>query len=176
VNARSNAKTNWIFASLLLCTIAVASGCNQNKKNTGSMAMQPSSLDVPAAPVAAVAPAYTPPQPAIADPPPTQQPVISDTAMADVQDTSAAGALSPAPTRTHSSSSYASASSARKASYSTHGTSAAGGTKYTIKKGDSLWSIAQAHYGNGNKWKLIANANPKLNPDKIQAGQTIVLP
>ena len=52
----------------------------------------------------------------------------------------------------------------------------AGGTKSTIKKGESLWSIAQSHYGNGNKWKSIAAANPKLDPNKIQAGQTIVLP
>jgi 5'-nucleotidase len=45
-----------------------------------------------------------------------------------------------------------------------------------VKRGDSLWSIAQTRYGNGNKWKTIAAANPNINPDRIQAGQTIVLP
>ena len=50
------------------------------------------------------------------------------------------------------------------------------GTKYKVKKGDSLWSIAQARYGSGAKWKNIAAANPGMNPDKIQAGQTINLP
>jgi 5'-nucleotidase len=152
VNASS---TQWIFASLLACTLAV--GCSQNKKKDASMALQPSSLDVPAAaPVATTAPPvqYTPPQPAIADPAPTQQPVIESTA--DVSDTSAP---------------VVSSKSARKASYASRS-----GTKYTVKKGESLWSIAQSHYGNGNKWKTIAAANPQINPNKIQAGQTITLP
>jgi 5'-nucleotidase len=50
------------------------------------------------------------------------------------------------------------------------------GTKYTVKKGESLWTIAQAKYGNGNKWKAIAAANPKIDPNHVRAGQTIVLP
>ena len=45
-----------------------------------------------------------------------------------------------------------------------------------VKKGESLWSIAQARYGNGNKWKQIAAANPKMDPNRVQAGQTITLP
>jgi 5'-nucleotidase / UDP-sugar diphosphatase len=124
--------------------------------------LQPSSLDVPAAPVAATTPPpamqYTPPQPAIADPPPTQQPVIAE-ATADASDTSAPPTYSAPP-------------KARKASYSAKSS----GTRYTVKKGESLWTIAQSHYGNGNKWKAIANANPQINPNKIQAGQTITLP
>ncbi|MFT3784821.1 MAG: LysM peptidoglycan-binding domain-containing protein [Tepidisphaeraceae bacterium] len=51
-----------------------------------------------------------------------------------------------------------------------------GPTKYTIQKGDTLWKIAVAHYGDGQKWKAIADANPGLNGDKIQAGKVIVLP
>ena len=155
-----NSNAKWIVAALLTCTVAV--GCNSNKKKEGAMAMQPSSLDVPAAPVASTAPptpAYTPPQPAIADAPPAQQPVIEQ--VADASDTSAPAASYSTP-------------KARKASYKS--SSASSGTKYTVKKGESLWTIAQSHYGNGNKWKLIANANPSINPNKIQAGQTIVLP
>jgi 5'-nucleotidase len=153
-----NSNAKWIVAALLTCTVAV--GCNSNKKKEGAMAMQPSSLDVPAAPVASTAPpTYTPPQPAIADAPPAQQPVIEQ--VADASDTSAPAASYSTP-------------KARKASYKS--SSASSGTKYTVKKGESLWTIAQSHYGNGNKWKLIANANPSINPNKIQAGQTIVLP
>jgi len=48
-----NSNAKWIVAALLTCTVAV--GCNSNKKKEGAMAMQPSSLDVPAAPVASTA-------------------------------------------------------------------------------------------------------------------------
>ena len=52
---------------------------------------------------------------------------------------------------------------------------AAGGS-YQVKKGDTLFSIAKATYGNGNQWQRIASANPGLAPNTLKAGQTIVLP
>jgi len=47
---------------------------------------------------------------------------------------------------------------------------------YTIQKGDSLWKIAERHYGNGQRWTDIAAANPGLVPEKLSVGKTIVLP
>lgn len=32
---------------------------------------------------------------------------------------------------------------------------------YTVKKGDTLWSISKKYYGKGEKWKKIYNANKK---------------
>jgi len=47
---------------------------------------------------------------------------------------------------------------------------------YTIQKGDSLWKIAETHYGNGQRWQDIAAANPGIDPKKLAVGQTLVLP
>jgi 5'-nucleotidase len=47
---------------------------------------------------------------------------------------------------------------------------------YTIKHGDTLWKIAAAHYGDGKKWKQIADANPGISPSALRVGQTITLP
>jgi nucleoid-associated protein YgaU len=54
--------------------------------------------------------------------------------------------------------------------------SASGGSTYTIKTGDTLWRIATTHYGEGKKWKEIAEANPGLDASKLKVGQTITLP
>ena len=35
-------------------------------------------------------------------------------------------------------------------------------TTYTIKKGDTLWSIAKKFYGSGSKWKTIYDANKDI--------------
>ena len=48
--------------------------------------------------------------------------------------------------------------------------------KYTVQKGDTLWKIATASYGNGNQWQRIASANPGLTPATLKAGQTIMIP
>jgi nucleoid-associated protein YgaU len=49
---------------------------------------------------------------------------------------------------------------------------------YTVKKGDTLWAIAKAHYGEGSKYNAIFEANrPMLkDPDKIYPGQTLRVP
>jgi len=47
---------------------------------------------------------------------------------------------------------------------------------YTIKPGDTLWKIAASHYGDGKKWKQIADANPGIIPSSLRVGQTITLP
>jgi len=50
------------------------------------------------------------------------------------------------------------------------------GRTYTIAKGDTLWSIAKRQYGDGQRWKDIAEANPGINPNKLRVGQQITLP
>jgi nucleoid-associated protein YgaU len=160
----------WITGSLVAAGIvalaALAAGCSNNKKKPadGSSPSQPSSqsqypamnqasLDVPTTPAAPPAQYTPPPQPVVYDPPPSaaalEQPVIEDSFV------DASGSYAPPPLPAPS----------RRA-----------GTRYKVKKGESLWSIAQARYGNGNRWKTIAAANPTIDPNRIQAGQTIVLP
>lgn len=47
---------------------------------------------------------------------------------------------------------------------------------HTIRKGDTLYSIARRHYGDGKQWQAIVAANPGLDPQKLPVGKTIVLP
>lgn len=49
-------------------------------------------------------------------------------------------------------------------------------TQYTVKKGDTLWAIAQARYNDPYKWVEIARANNLANPDLIYEGTTFTLP
>ncbi len=49
-------------------------------------------------------------------------------------------------------------------------------TPYTVKKNDSMWTIAKAWFGNGSKWELIAKANPYVDPDRLKLGQILQLP
>ena len=52
----------------------------------------------------------------------------------------------------------------------------AAGKSYTVKKGDTLWSIAQRTYGDGKQYKKIVSANPSIKGDQLKAGQVITLP
>ena len=49
---------------------------------------------------------------------------------------------------------------------------------YTIVSGDTLWAVAKQHYGAGNKYMAIFEANrPMLSdPDKIYPGQMLRIP
>lgn len=47
---------------------------------------------------------------------------------------------------------------------------------YTVKAGDTLWSIAESRYNDGYKWTEIARANNLTSPDMIEIGTTLTLP
>lgn len=52
-------------------------------------------------------------------------------------------------------------------------------TTITVAKGDTLWKIAKAKYGDGAKWSKIYEANKATigkNPDVIKPGQKLVIP
>lgn len=52
------------------------------------------------------------------------------------------------------------------------------GKTYTVVAGDTLWKIASEHYGKGNDYMKIFEANRDIldNPDKIQVGQVLKIP
>ena len=49
---------------------------------------------------------------------------------------------------------------------------------HTVAKGDTLWKIAQKHYGNGSRYTAIFEANKPMlsDPDKIYPGQVLRIP
>ena len=49
---------------------------------------------------------------------------------------------------------------------------------YTVKPGETLWTIADEVLGDGNRYPDILRANPALNgdADRIYPGQVIILP
>jgi nucleoid-associated protein YgaU len=48
---------------------------------------------------------------------------------------------------------------------------------YIVKKGDAgFWGIAQAVYGDGKHWALIAKANPNVNSIALKPGDRLAIP
>jgi nucleoid-associated protein YgaU len=50
------------------------------------------------------------------------------------------------------------------------------GQYYVIKRGDTFESLAEKHYGSKNKWSIIQDANPGVNPKRLKIGQKILIP
>lgn len=47
---------------------------------------------------------------------------------------------------------------------------------HTIKKGDTMWDLANKYYGNSLQWKKIAEANSKIDPRRLQVGKKLLIP
>ncbi|MFH0962655.1 MAG: LysM peptidoglycan-binding domain-containing protein [Planctomycetota bacterium] len=48
-------------------------------------------------------------------------------------------------------------------------------TTYTVKRGDTLWSIAKYHYGDGKAWQRIAETNG-VQGTGIKVGMKLTIP
>ena len=51
-------------------------------------------------------------------------------------------------------------------------------SNYTVQQGDTLFSIAQQAYGDGNQWQKIYSANPQIgnNPNVLSPGEKLYIP
>lgn len=49
-------------------------------------------------------------------------------------------------------------------------------TEYTVREGDTIVKIAKRLYGKDEHWQAIAKANPRVDPQKLRAGQTLKVP
>jgi len=105
---------------------------------------------------AAEAPAPAPAEPAVTAPAETTQSPVPSTTPAETAVPSAAPAQEPAA----AASTNASGSSSR----------------HTVVRGESLWRIAEATYGDGRAWTRIAEANDLSNPNLLAIGQELELP
>lgn len=48
--------------------------------------------------------------------------------------------------------------------------------KYTIKEGDTLFTVAEKYFKDGYKYIAIAKANNIINPDEVKTGQVLEIP
>jgi len=49
--------------------------------------------------------------------------------------------------------------------------------KISVRKGDTLWHLAQTHFGRAASWPCIAGANPAIqDANRIYEGQELILP
>jgi 5'-nucleotidase/UDP-sugar diphosphatase len=53
---------------------------------------------------------------------------------------------------------------------------AAAAVSHVVVAGDNYWDIAEKIYGDGFKWKVIADANPEYTPLKLPVGATLKVP
>lgn len=52
-----------------------------------------------------------------------------------------------------------------------------GARVYVVQKDDlGFWTIAEKVYGDGKHWRLIADANPGVDVEKLSAGEKLKIP
>jgi nucleoid-associated protein YgaU len=49
-------------------------------------------------------------------------------------------------------------------------------TTHVVKAGETLYQIAKTYYGDGTKWKDIVKANSNLKPERMRAGDKLIIP
>lgn len=137
-----------------LTLVGVAVGCKDKNSTDPAMRSEPPAIETTAvSSSAAPTPAATPaPAPQYT---PAPQPVVYDS--------------TPAPTP---------ASTVAAPAQPVQATAAASGasSRYKIRKGDTLYSIARTYYGDGKQYPRIVAANPGLSADHLVTGKTIVIP
>ncbi|MHC4715686.1 MAG: LysM peptidoglycan-binding domain-containing protein [Planctomycetota bacterium] len=47
---------------------------------------------------------------------------------------------------------------------------------HTIRKGDTLWSLAVLYLGDGQRWQDIASLNPGVKPQAMRIGTKLLIP
>jgi nucleoid-associated protein YgaU len=52
----------------------------------------------------------------------------------------------------------------------------AGARTHVVKSGESLGTISTKEYGSAKHWKRILDANPGLDPARLQLGQRLAIP
>ncbi len=152
-----------IYTIALLAAIVAATGCTDDggwsdQSNYDSMSHSSSAYD----------PAANTLGPASAE-------ETSDTGMVPPLGAEETG-TSAYPTREERLRSFEAATTGTGSSGSYTSTSPSGARTYTIKRGDTLWAIAERHLGSGQRWREIAELNPGLDPAKLAIGQEIRLP
>lgn len=59
---------------------------------------------------------------------------------------------------------------------STSGDSNSSTRYHTVKSGDTMSELAEQYYGKASSWNKIKNANPSINPNKMQIGTKLLIP
>ena len=87
-----------------------------------------------------------------------------------------AQAPAPSPSATPAETAAPPAAPAQEPAAAAEPASSTTAARHTVVRGESLWRIAEATYGDGRAWTKIAEANDLSNPNLLAIGQELELP